>query len=108
MHFHFKNDGCEGKALPVFWNDGIYFDSSATANKLLLFAHFETRGCAFTNWQNEISFIIWYLYSGATDLSFRCEPVKSSNERSAHTHNRVALAFFVHPAPKTITWPAST
>jgi hypothetical protein len=36
MHFHFENEECGGKALPAFWNDGMYFDSSVAANKLAL------------------------------------------------------------------------
>jgi hypothetical protein len=49
MHFHFE------KGIPVFWNDGVYFNSSIAANKLHLFAQFEERGCAITDWRNEIA-----------------------------------------------------
>ncbi|PSN69175.1 hypothetical protein BS50DRAFT_490023 [Corynespora cassiicola Philippines] len=42
VHFHFENGACEGKALPLLWDKGVYFDESCLKEwKLHLFAHFE-------------------------------------------------------------------
>ncbi|KAF1960565.1 hypothetical protein CC80DRAFT_386570, partial [Byssothecium circinans] len=42
VHFHLEDGVCEGKALPLLWNNAAYFDESCLqAGKLHLFAHFE-------------------------------------------------------------------
>ncbi|KAH4024461.1 hypothetical protein HBH69_153780 [Parastagonospora nodorum] len=44
VHFHFHDGLCEGKALPLLWDNGAYFDSDCLKdNKLHLYAHFERK-----------------------------------------------------------------
>jgi hypothetical protein len=44
VHFHFEDGICEGKALPLLWDAGAYFDSECLeSGKLHLFAHFEPK-----------------------------------------------------------------
>ncbi|KAF2242423.1 hypothetical protein BU26DRAFT_438792 [Trematosphaeria pertusa] len=53
VHFHLEDGVCEGKALPLLWNNGAYFDEGClTTGKLHLFAHFERIGArSFTSSQ---------------------------------------------------------
>jgi hypothetical protein len=42
VHFHLEDGVCEGKAIPLLWNNYAYFDESCLKDgKLHLFAHFE-------------------------------------------------------------------
>jgi hypothetical protein len=44
VHFHLEDGLCEGKTLPLLWDNGAYFDSGCLiGGKLHLFAHFEKK-----------------------------------------------------------------